>query len=89
MESNFDEQIEIKMSKGELLVLFEFLSRSHDAWSTAGNQDVATFGLAKPDNGERTALWHLQGAIERLLVEVFADNYQELVQQAKNTITAE
>ncbi|HEX7286483.1 MAG TPA: hypothetical protein VF532_09890 [Candidatus Angelobacter sp.] len=89
MESNLDEQIEIKLSKSELLVLFEFLARSYDAWRTAGDQDVATFVLSKPDDGERTALWHLEGKIESTLVEVFADNYNELVRQAKDALTAE
>jgi len=45
--------------------------------------------LVKPDDGERTALWRLEGAIESTLVEVFATNYHDLIRQAKDTLTAE
>ena len=89
METNLDEQVAIQLSKGELLVIFEFLGRSFEAWKASGDQEVATFALSKPDAGERTALWHLECTIEKTIVEVFADNYVELVRQAKNTLTSE
>ncbi len=89
MEPDLEEKIGIRLSKGELLVIFEFLARSYDVWEKSGNDDVASFLLVKPDDGERTALWHLEGAIESTLAEVFASNYHELIRQAKSTLTAE
>jgi len=88
MESNHDEQIDIKLSKAELLVLFEFLTRSHEPGRTAASQEVANFILAKPDLAERTALWNLECVIERNIVGVFADNYDELVRAAKERLLA-
>jgi hypothetical protein len=88
METNLNDQVEIKLSKGELLVLFEFLARSWDRWKERGGQEVETFDLAKPDHGERTALWGLENTIESTLVEVLAANYHELVRQAKESLTA-
>ena len=89
METNLEEKLRIELSKGELLVIFEFLSGSFDSRHAGEGQDIDTFDLAKPDPAERTALWRLEGAIERTLVEVFAPNYEALIHQAKNILTSE
>ena len=89
MEANLEENVTINLSKGELLVIFEFLARSWEQWKASGDQQVETFVLAKPDNGERTALWSLECAIERTMVEVFAPDYSELIRRAKINLASE
>jgi hypothetical protein len=86
-----DEQVTISLPKGTLLVLFEFLSHSYELWKHSGNPPPPedTFVLLKPDAGERTALWHLEGAIERTLPEIFAANYKDLVAEWKQKLTAQ
>lgn len=42
MDANLEEKISIELSKGELLVIFEFLARSYDAWRESGNKDENT-----------------------------------------------
>jgi hypothetical protein len=63
------EFVELRMRRATLLVIFEYLARSHDEWSKTGqipddNSD-STFALSKPDPGERVALCRLEGEIER------------------------
>jgi hypothetical protein len=83
MDANLEEKISIELSKGELLVIFEFLARSYDAWRKTGNAEENTFVLSQPDTGERIILWHLEGAIERTLAEIFWPEYKELLKTAK------
>ena len=83
MDANLEEKISIELSKGELLVIFEFLARSYEAWSATSNPDENTFVLCPPDAGERIILWYLEGAIERNLPEIFWPEYQELLKTAK------
>ena len=85
MDENLEEKISIELSKGELLVIFEFLARSYDAWREKGNTDENTFVLSQPDVGERLILAHLEGAIESTLVEIFLPEYRDLVERAKQT----
>ncbi len=91
MSAALDEQVTISLPKGTLLVLFEFLSHSYELWKRSGNPSPAedTFVLFKPEAGERAALWHLEGAIERTLPEIFAANYNDLVGEWKQKLTAE
>jgi hypothetical protein len=83
MDTNLEEKISIELSKGELLVIFEFLARNCDAWCETGNRDENTFVLSPPDAGERIILWHLEGAIESTLAEIFSPEYKELPKIAK------
>ncbi|HEY2912084.1 MAG TPA: hypothetical protein VGK21_01880 [Candidatus Angelobacter sp.] len=85
MDTNLEEKISIELSKGELLVIFEFLARSYDAWQEAGNTKENTFVLSPPDVGERIILWRLEGEIERTLAEIFSTEYRDLVGRAKQT----
>ena len=89
MEVNLEENVPINLSKGELLVIFDFLVRSGEQWKASGDQPMETFVLAKPDNGERTALWNLEAAIERTMVEVFAPDCSELIRRAKLKLASE
>jgi hypothetical protein len=63
------EFVELKMRRATLLVIFEYLARSHDEWSKTGkvqeDYSDSTFVLSRPDPGERVALWRLEGEIAR------------------------
>lgn len=91
MSAALDEQVTISLPKGTLLVLFEFLSHSYVLWKRSGDPPPAedTFVLLKPEGGERAALWHLEGAIERTLPEISAANYNDLVGESKQKLTAQ
>jgi hypothetical protein len=67
-----DEDISIKLSKAEALVLFEFLSRY-------SNEDK----LIIEDQAEQRALWNLQCVLEKELMEPFMANYSELLASAR------
>jgi len=86
-----DEQVTISLPKGTFLVLFEFLAHSYELWRRSENPPPieGTFVLVQPDPGERTALWHLEGAIEKTLPEVFAPDYSDLVGEWKQKLTAQ
>ena len=83
MDANLEEKISDRAPKGELLVIFEFLARSYDAWRKTGNAEENTFMLSQPDTGERIILGHLEGAIERTLAEIFWPEYKVLIKTAK------
>jgi hypothetical protein len=76
-----DGQVTISLPKGTLLILLEFLYHSYDVWNDSKNQSPSHEGfvLLQPDAGERTALWQLEGAIEKTLPEVFASDYKDLI----------
>jgi len=86
-----DEQVTISLPKGTLLVLFELLARSYDLWKTSDTRQHAedTFVLDTPDPAERAALWHLEGAIERTLPEVFATDYKDMICDWKQKLRLE
>ena len=90
VSTGLDDPISISLPKGTLLVLFEFLAQSYEQWRGLGTEQPSndTFVLTKPDAGERVALWHLEGAIERTLPEVFAPDYKDLVVGWKQKLTS-
>jgi hypothetical protein len=67
-----DEPVVLRLSKDEALVLYEFVSRF-------GAQDR----VEVKDHAEERALWNLECLLEKELVEPFASDYAELVEQAK------
>jgi len=71
---SLSEKLEIRLEKGTLLVLFEYLSRNRDRVRKTGRS-----GLLAPDGGEFEALSHLEAAIERTLPEIFSPDYKELL----------
>ena len=73
MESN---EITIKLRKDEALVLFEFLSRFNE------NDNKEIF----QDQAEEKTLWIIEGQLEKILVEPFMPNYQDIIQEARNRI---
>jgi len=85
-----DDRVAISFQPGTWLVLFEYLAHSYEVWrSEDSEKSDDTFVLQKPDAGERIALWHLEGAIESTLPEIFAANYRDLILQEKHRLIAE
>ena len=85
MSNGLEESMTISVPKGTLLVIHEYLARSYDAWHKSGGEGHA-YALLPPDTGERNALWQLEGAIERLLPELFSPEYHELIWQWKREL---
>ncbi len=86
--------VNLSMRRETLLVIFEFLARSHDDWSKKAEILEAcvsddSFVLRKPDSGERVALWRLEGEIERTLPEIFFAEYHDLIAREKQRLSAE
>ena len=72
------EEVSIKLTKDEALVLFEFLSRfsSSDA-------------LSIQDQAEERALWNLTCTFERLFSEPFSDDWTEIISAARKRLRDE
>jgi hypothetical protein len=87
------EFVDLKMRRGTLLVIFEYLARSRDEWSKTGkapdDYSDSAFILSKPDPGERVALWRLEGEIERTLLDIFDPDYKELIAAEKKSLSEE
>ncbi|SRR2546429_10628 len=87
------EFVDLKMRRETLLVIFEYLARSHDEWSKTGkapdDYSDSTFVLSRPDPGERVALWRLEGEIERTLPDIFDPEYKELITAEKKRLSEE
>jgi hypothetical protein len=87
MSMQLEELIAISLPKGTLLVLFEYLARSCDAWQKdRKDEDTKPYLLLPPDIGERHALWHFERAIEKTLPELFSPDYQALVTEWKRQL---
>lgn len=73
MES--DRTIKLELTSDEALVLFEWLARldERDAFPCE-------------DPAEEQVLWTLHAQLEKLLVEPFQANYQELVEHARTRV---
>ena len=68
-------QIEIKFSKNEAIILFEFLTRFCEE-----NK------LQIEDETEAIVLWNLQCELEKNLIEPFREDYNEIVKEARNSL---
>ncbi len=71
-------QVGLKLTKDEALVLFELLSRFSD-------ED----DLAIHDQAEERALWNLQCALEKVLVEPFSPEYKSVLEAARDRLRDE
>ncbi len=67
--------VEIKLTRDEALVLFEFLKRYSD-------KDE----LKIEDQAEQRCLWDLCGHLEKTLVEPLQTNYEELLISARERL---
>ena len=71
-----DDQITIRLTSDEALVLFDWLHRceGEDGW-------------VQPEHrGEQVALWNLSALLERELVQPFDRDYLRLVQAAQSRL---
>jgi hypothetical protein len=72
-----EDPIQLNLSRPEALVLV--------AWLYAFDQT----DLGPPlDSAERLVLWRLEAKLEERLVEVFAQNYRELLDEARRRVLA-
>ena len=69
------ETISVVFSRAEAMVLFELLARCDE-----------TKNLPVEHASEQTMLWVLEGQLEKQLREVFAPNYNELVEAARQEV---
>jgi hypothetical protein len=69
------EDIEIKLTGDEALVLFEFLARFDESQT-----------LNIIDQSEERALWNLHAVLQKQLAEPFNSDYKELLNLARNRL---
>lgn len=88
MTVDLKEPITLSLSKAVCLVLFELLTVSYEHWRKSNPNDDSPSPMLVPANehSERTALWQLEGALERTLPELFASNYAELLRESKTLL---
>jgi len=70
-----EKEINIKLKKDEAIVLFDFISKFNSI-----NKEIC-----KP---EQIALNELECSLEKVLLEPFLDNYDDLVLRAKNKLSS-
>jgi hypothetical protein len=72
------EEVTLRLTKAEALVLFEWLHRNEDRdkSKSADYYDIV-------DPAERTALWNLSCDLESALAEPFKSDYDQLVEAAR------
>ena len=70
-----DEEILVKLSKAEALVLFDWL---------ASLDSLRTLPFNHPS--EEKVLWKIEGQLESTIAEPFAPNYKDLLSQARRTV---
>lgn len=76
-EGRMDE-VTLKITKDEALVLFDFLSRF-------SNEDK----LSIQDQAEERALWNLTCVFEKQLAEPFDENWLQIIEAARNRLRDE
>lgn len=74
-----DKYLNLAVSKGEALVLFDFLARFNEA----EHSDVFE------DQAEQKTLWVLEGQLEKQLDEPFKPDYKDIIMEARNKIRDE
>ncbi len=74
-----NEVINIKLTKDEALVLFDFLARFNKTEHSEIFEDQA----------ELKTLWILEGQLEKQLVEPFRPDYIDIINEARNKIRDE
>jgi len=73
---NDDQNLNLKITKDESLVLFEFLSR----FNQLENQEIFE------DQAEQKTLWILESQLEKQLVEPFKTDYKNIINEARNKV---
>jgi hypothetical protein len=73
------EEINIKLTIDEALVLFEFISRFNETEHKELFQDQS----------EQKMMWLIEGQLQKILVEPFRPDYKEIIDNARNNIRDE
>jgi hypothetical protein len=73
------EEINIKLTKDEALVLFEFISRFNESEHKELFQDQS----------EQKMMWLIEGQLQKILAEPFRPDYKEIIDNARNNIRDE
>jgi hypothetical protein len=91
MDQSLDETVEIRLPKSDCLLLFELLTRSYKVWRETNSNDAAADPMIVEARElcDRKVLWHLEGALERTMVEIFWPNYHDLLSRAKERVEAQ
>lgn len=71
-----DDNVVLKLSKAEALVLFDWLCRSNDAGTSS-----TPVGQA-----ERQVFWNIESVLESSLLAPLTERYQEAVDQARRDV---
>ena len=79
MSVNKDQILNLKITKDESLVLFEFLSR----FNQSEHKEIFE------DQAEQKTLWILEGQLEKQLVEPFKPDYKDIINDARKQICDE
>ena len=69
------EKVTLELSKNEALVFFDWITRFNEA-------DDHSFA----DQAEQRVLWDLEAILEKNLAEPLADNYGDLLAEARNRV---
>ncbi|HQZ25368.1 MAG TPA: hypothetical protein PLD18_08720 [Flavobacterium sp.] len=69
-------KINIKITKNEALVLFDFLSRLNQ------NDNIDFF----EDKAEKILLWNIEAELEKELEDIFDSNYKLILEKARREI---
>jgi hypothetical protein len=71
-----NDEINIRLTKDEALVLFEFISRFNEADHKALFQDQS----------EQKMMWLMEGQLQKILAEPFRQDYKEIIDKARNNV---
>ncbi|CAN5614886.1 hypothetical protein BH09BAC4_BH09BAC4_00650 [soil metagenome] len=74
-----NENITIRLSKDEALILFDFLSRLNE------KENKEFFD----DQAEEKTLWVIEGQLQEILIEPFMPNYKDFIIEARNRLRDE
>jgi hypothetical protein len=85
---DLNESVILEIPKSSCLILFELLTRSYEKWRKENPEDSSAGPMTvyADDHADRVALWHLEGALERTLPELFSSNYEELLKKSRTTL---
>lgn len=70
-----DERVDLRLSRDEAIVLFEWL----------GRLDLEP-GNRFQDQAEQRVLWNLQASLESVLTEPFSPDYQRILASARSRV---
>jgi hypothetical protein len=91
MESDLRENVNLPLSKAACLLLFDLLTKSYEVWRKENPDDSSAnaMEIVASQRAQRVALWRLEGALERTLPELFAADYEDLLQRSEQILTGE